>query len=200
MRSIAGHAPLALLASLALAAPLAAQAADAPHYSYLEGGYLNVDFDDVNFDGDGFGVGGSYALNKNWHLLGGYQSVELDGVADFSAFSLGAGLNHPLRTGLDFVGRVRFIDAEIDGPGGDDTGFSLEAGVRMMINSQLELNGALRHTDVTEAIDGSTALVLGGFYEVVDNLTVGGDIEVSDDYSALFLRARWHFTPTRQLR
>ncbi len=200
MRSTLRHAPLALLAAFALALPFAAAAADAPDYTYIQGGYLNVDFDDFNLDGDGFAVGGSYALHKNVHLLADYQSVELDGDADFSAFSIGGGINYPLRTGFDLVGRLRFIDAEIDGPGGDDTGFQLEAGARLMINPRLELNGALRHTDVTEALDGTTSVVLGGSFEVIDNLTLGGDLELSDDLTTFFLRARWHFDPRWQVR
>jgi opacity protein-like surface antigen len=191
------HLVFAFLSCAGLAMPATAQVTE-PRYTYGELGYINVDFDDINDDGDGFLVGGSYALTRNIHALADYSDLDLDGNADASTWSLGAGANFPLRPGLDAVGRVRYIDSEIDRPGDDsETGYGLEAGVRTMINPQLELNGAVRYVDV---FDDNTSLVLGGLYDVARNVALGGELDFSDDYTALLLRARVYFAPPRQLR
>lgn len=192
------HAAAALCAAASLA-PALAQAAAEPRYTYAEIGYVNADYDDIDVDGDGLALGGSYALHRNVHLLAEYQDIDLDGNADASALSLGAGVNFPLRKGMDFIGRLRWIDAEVDvGPYSDDEdGYSLEAGLRTMINPQLELDGSLKYTDIE---DDDTSFVLGALYEFTPVFALGGDIELSDDYTAFFLKVRAYFNPPWQMR
>lgn len=177
---------------LVLALPLVSQAASEPRYTYGEIGYINADYDDYDQDGDGFGLGGSMAINRNVHLLVGYQDIDLDGNDSVSAFDFGGGLNYALRPGMDALVRLRYIIADRDGfPGDDDEhGFSIETGLRAMINPAFELNGAIRYTDV---FDDNTSLVLGALYDVVPNFALGGDLEFSDDYTAVFLKARYYF-------
>lgn len=186
------HAVWMLLPCLGLALPALAQTS--PRYSYAEIGYVNADYDDVDADGDGFFIGGSLAVHKMVHLLADYQDIDLDGNLDASSFSFGGGINYPLRPGLDVVGRLRYISAEIDGRRGDDDedGFGLEAGLRTMINPQLELNGAIRYVDV---FDDNTSLAIGALYDVVPNFALGGELEFSDDITALYLKARYYFAP-----
>jgi opacity protein-like surface antigen len=192
------HVVLALLSCLAFGQAGLVQAAAEPRYTFAEIGYVNADYDDIDDDGDGFLVGGSYALTRNVHAVADYSDLDLDGNADASIWSVGAGVNYALRPGLDAVGRLRYIDAEVDQPGDDsDSGYGLEAGLRTMINPQLELNGAIRYVDV---FDDNTSLVLGGLYEIANNVALGGELEFSDDYTALLLRARLYFNPPRQLR
>lgn len=189
------HVGRALLSCLALALPVVSQAAE-PRYTYGELGYINADYDDISEDGDGFGIGGSYALNKNVHVVADYSDIDLDN-GDASTLSLGVGVNFPLRAGFDAVGRARYIDSEVDRPGDDDeSGYGLEAGVRAMINPALELNGGVRYTDV---FDDNTSLVVGGLYDLGSSFALGGEFEYSDDYTALFLKARLYFDPPRQL-
>lgn len=194
------HAAGALVAACALALPALAQAAAEPRYTYAEIGYLNADYDDLDVDGDGFFVGGSYALHRNVHLLADYQDLDFDGNADGNALSLGFGANFPLRQGLDFVGRLRYIDTEIDvGPySSDEDGYGLEAGLRAMINPQLELNGGIRYVDIDDEDD--TSFVIGGLWEFTPLFALGGDIELSDDYTAFYLKARFYLNPPWQLR
>lgn len=193
------HAVWMLLPCLALALPALSWAAGEPRYTYGEVGFIHADFDDIDDDGDGLGIGGSLAVHRNVHLFANYADLGLDGSNDFNTFSLGAGINFPLRPGLDVVGRLSFISQDFDDHPGDNSedGFGLEAALRMMINPQLELNGAIRYTDV---FDDNTALVLGGFYDVIPNLALGGELEFSSDYSALFLKARYYFASPVPMR
>ena len=180
-----------LLLCLGLAMPALSQAAAEPRYTFGEISYIHADYDNIDESGDGLGFGGSLAIHRNVHLLADYKDISLDGDNDASALSIGAGINYPLRSGLDVVGRLSYISAEIDRWGDDsEDGYGLEAGLRMMINPQLELNGAIRYVDV---FDDNTSLVLGGLYDVIPNLALGGELEFSDDYSALFLKARYYF-------
>jgi hypothetical protein len=189
------HAAWMLASCLAL--PGLAAAAAEPQYTYVEASYLNTDFDNYG-DGDGFQLGGSYALNRNFHVVASYQSTDLDRNADYNAFSIGAGVNYPLRPGLDLVGRARFISASLDQPGDDDEdGYSLEGLMRVMINPQLELNGGILYEDV---YDDNTALEIGGLYEVAKNVSVGAGLVFSDDTTAFNVGVRFYFAPPAQLR
>jgi hypothetical protein len=189
-----------LIAATALTWSAFAQAAAEPRYTYVEGGYLNVDYDDIDVDGDGLFLGGSYALHKNVHLLAEYQDADLDGDADANALLLGVGANLPLRPGLDFVGRLRWINQEIEygNQSNDEDGYGLEAGIRAMINPQLELDGSIKYVDIDDEDD--TSFVIGGLYELTSSFALGGDIELSDDYTAFFLKARYYFAAPWQIR
>ena len=190
MPSFMKQAAWALLPCLALA--VSAQAAE-PRYTYAEIGYVNIDFDDINEDGDGYGIGGSLAVHRNVHLLAQYQDVDLGGDRDASAASFGAGINYALRPGLDVVARLSYISAELDSRrrgDRDENGYGFEAGLRTMINPQLELNGGMRYVDV---FDDNTSVFIGALYDVVPNLALGGDLEFSNDITGVFLKARYYF-------
>ena len=193
------HAVVTLLACAALAAPALSHAAAEPRYTYGEVGYLTVDFDNFDTDGDGWAVNGSYALHKNVHLLAEYNDLDFDGPGDLTSLALGAGVNLPLRKGLDFIGRLRWIDQEVDigNSNDDETGYGLEVGIRTMINPQLELDSSIRYVDID---DDNTSFVLGGLWEFTPVFALGGDVELSDDYNAFFLKARFYFTPPAQVR
>lgn len=194
------HAAWALVPCLGLALPALSQAAAEPRYTYGELGYVNADFDDIDEDGDGWGLGGSYAVHRNFHIIAGYQDVDLGGSNDYNSLALGVGVNYALRPGLDAIGRVGWVNVEVDvGPfNEDDDGYVVEGGVRTMINPQLELNGFVRYLDVGNEDD--TSLVLGGLYGIANNVAVGADVEFSDDVTTFFLKARLYFDPFAQIR
>ena len=51
-------------------------AANELNYSYIEGGYLDTDLDDLDVDGDGFGVSGSIELTEDYFLVASIASQE----------------------------------------------------------------------------------------------------------------------------
>ncbi len=180
-------------AALLLAAlPLAGQAAE-PRYTYAEAGYFDFDVDDVDVDGDGFAVGGSLALTEMFHVTASYQDGETDRFnLDFSQLEIALGLNYKLQPGLDVVGRVGYVDVEVDTPFGDadDDGYSLEALLRWMANEKLELDAGVKYIDLD---DSDTALEIAGLYSITDNLALGAGLSVSDDITQWTLGGRYYF-------
>src|SRR5688500_4751051 len=68
----------AMTGSLLLAvAPLAANAEDMS-YSYVEAGWVNTDFDDINESADGPGVRGSVGFAENFFAFAEYVSQEVE--------------------------------------------------------------------------------------------------------------------------
>jgi Ax21 family sulfation-dependent quorum factor len=138
--------------AIALAAASFAATAGELSYSYVEGGYLRTDINNLG-DGDGFAVNGSVALNDSFHLFGGYsmQDASEDGVdVDLDAMRVGAGWNHALGERLDFVARAAYERSEADFsvPGfgsfnGETDGYSLEAGLRGLTSLDGNIEGWL---------------------------------------------------------
>lgn len=181
---------IALLTALALT-PMAASAADVS-YSYIEGGYLRVDPDDIGSE-DGFGGRGSGAITDNIHVFGGFDRVQIDvGNRDFDLDQLrfGIGYNTPISNNVDFVGRVAYerIDADdID----DGNGFSVEAGVRGAFSQNFEGSAAIRYTDIEDGDD--TQLVLGGQYKFNPTWGINAEVALSNDGNAFFIGPRVSF-------
>jgi hypothetical protein len=186
------------LAALLLAG--GAQAQDGPNYNYLQFGYLHVDFDDTDVDGEAWSLGGSAAITDMFHVIGSYDDGDLDGDfgvdVDFSRLRLGAGINYALTSTTDLVGDLYYLDVEVDpdGPGeADEDGFGLKAGVRSMLSDQLELNGGLRYEDLGGDLDDETSIYAGAVYSFTEQWGVYGGAEFGDDASEYGIGARFYF-------
>lgn len=139
-----------IVLALALATTAFAATAGELSYTFVEGGYLRTDINNLG-DGDGFGVNGSVALNDSFHLFGGYsmQDASEDGVdVDMDSFRLGAGWNHALSERADFIARAAYERTEIDvsatGFGsvdGEVDGYSVEAGFRGLTSLDGDVEG-----------------------------------------------------------
>ena len=57
----------------------------------------------------------------------------------------------------------------------------------------LELNGGIKYVDIDDEDD--TSFYLGALYDVIPNLALGGDVEISDDATVIFLKGRYYFGP-----
>lgn len=137
------------LACLLATASFAATAGDIG-YSYVEGGYVRTDIDQIG-DGDGFGVNGSVAVHDNVFLFGGYsmQDASEQGVeVDLDAMRLGAGFNWALGKRADFVATAAYERTEWDVSVVDlgsaearVDGYSLEAGFRGQLSVDGDIEG-----------------------------------------------------------
>jgi hypothetical protein len=173
--------------------------AEGPDYTYAQLGYINVDVDDVDVDGDGFSLAGSVAITDLFHLFGSYDDGELDSGpvdVDLSRLRLGGGLNFAITPTTDLVGTLYYVNYELDGPGPgdvDEDGFGITGGIRSMVTPALELNGAIRYEDLGGDVDDETSLLVGGVYSFTPAVAAYASAEFGDDITEFGVGIRVYF-------
>lgn len=181
-----------LLLLLAFTASANAQEFD---YNYFQLSYGNIEFDDVNVDGDGFGLAGSYAVNEDFHVFAGYQAAGLDFGIDATSFGAGLGWHTSLTPVVDLVASVSYQYVELDVPGGgsaDDNGLGLGVGLRFAASEQLELDAGISYVDFSDSGD-DTGFGVGGLYSFNEAFSLGLSAEWSDDATSYTLAGRFYF-------
>lgn len=176
-----------VVAVLAAASAPAFAAEAGPSYNYADVGYVNVDG-----DADGFGVEGSFAINEQFHVLGGAQRVS-DGPVSATVLSLAGGYRFGLSDTTDFVARAGLARARVGVSGvgsANENGWMVQGGVRSMLNPTLEVNGFATVMDL-----GSTELGIGGGIVKTFSERVGAfaELELVDGDYAVSLGARFGF-------
>jgi Ax21 family sulfation-dependent quorum factor len=206
-----------LALALALAVAPFAASADGISYTYVEGGYaqLNQDLpqpdigeiDDIK--ATGYFLQGSAALSPDFHIFGGYRSGDDDVRVtvpfvgsgevgtDLSQFSVGAGYHHSINERTDFVAEVAYLNTKIDVEGdeegaqeGDDGRISV--GVRHMLSDSFEGWIKGHYTD-GDAYDSAFSATLGGQFHFTPVWGVTGEVEVGNDASMFSLGVRASF-------
>ena len=181
-----------VLLILAFSASANAQGFD---YSYLQLNYGNVELDDISVDGDGLGLSGSFAINPDWHVFGGYQSTGLDFGIDVNSFGAGIGYNTEMSPTVDMFARLsyEYIELEAPGfPGDDDNGIGFGVGMRFAASEELEIDAAVDYVDFGNGGD-DTAFSVGALYSFSDAFALGLGGSWSDDVSAYTLSGRFYF-------
>ncbi len=170
--------------------------ADDFDYSYLQLDYGNLEFDDISVDGDGLGISGSFAINPDWHVFGGYQSIGLDFGIDLSALSAGIGYNTEMSPTVDAFARFSYEYIELDAPGGfpgtDDNGLGFGIGLRFAASEELEVDAGVDYVDFGDG-DDDTAFSVGALYSFSDAFALGLGGSWSDDATAYTLNGRFYF-------
>ena len=141
---------------LALAATPAR--ADGPVYGYVEGGYLNVDTDDLSESGDNYFLGASFGLGDHFHIIGQLADGELGPDVDLTTWRVGFGWHGLLGDQADVVGEAYYVDQTVDAPGSSsesDNGYRLTAGVRWAPIKLFEADGFAHFNDVGDESDTS---------------------------------------------
>jgi hypothetical protein len=173
----------ALIGSLLLAAvPLAAQA-EGMSYSYVEAGYNEADIDGVE-SGDGFSVRGSAGFAENFFGFADYSTFGFSGGVDLDQWNVGIGGRLGISDNVDLVGRVGYstLDLSVSGLGsGDESGYSVSAGIRGQVTDGFELEGHVIHTDLGSGVGDSTGILVGGRYFFTDNFAAGAEYRTGDD-------------------
>ena len=176
----------------------AAAMADDISYSRIQATYQEVDLDaggGVDVDGDGFGVGGSIAFSDNWYGFVNYSTADLESVVDLTILTIGGGWHTAISTNTDFYAELGFADGEIEVSGfgsEDDSGYSVEVGIRTMMNENLELYGNIGQVDFDDFGDG-TSIGAGLWYTVSGNLALGLGADFEDDVSTYGFGVRLYF-------
>lgn len=184
---------LSILAVL-LALSAAASAEDFD-YSFLTLGYASVDFDDAGVDGDGFGIGGSYAINPQYHVFAAYTASDLDFNIDASSWNAGFGYHTGVSDTVDLVAGISYEYVELDPPGAgsfDDSGLGLGIGLRFAANEQFEVHAGINYVDLSDS-GSDTGFELGGLYNFNGAFALGLSGDWSDDSSAYTLSGRFYF-------
>lgn len=165
-------------------------------YSNFEVGYADIDLDGSfgNVDGDGYALGGSYAVNESVFVFGEMQDQSFDFDVDGTSYELGLGFAHGFNPDLDFVGSLSYVDTELEfgGFSVDDDGYAIGAGIRSRVASAVELDAGLRFIDMNQA-GSDTGLRLKGRYYFADTMAVslGTDLDDAADTLRLGFRAEF---------
>jgi hypothetical protein len=184
---------LGSIVALGLCGP--AIAADGFSYSFVDAEFVKSEIDDIDVEGDGFGIVGSYEFTENLHGFVEYADQDFDFDVSAQTLQVGAGVNWPLNPNLDVIGTLSYVQAEVDVPtfgSVDDDGFGLGVGLRGRVLERLELTGGIDYVDLKDSGD-DTAFGVGARYFFTDMFAVGADANFNDDGTTWMLGARLNF-------
>ena len=178
----------------------ASSSAEEFDYNYVFLGYGNTDFDNINSDGDGITLGGSYGFTDRLHGFASYDAAALgnNGLGtnvDASRWRAGVGYNTSMSDNLDLYARLSYEYVEIDVPilgGVDDNGLGFGVGLRFAASDQLELVAGVNYVDYGDFGD-DTSLEVGGLYSFTEAFALGLAAETSDDFTSYSISGRFYF-------
>lgn len=193
------------IAAAALLALAGTAQADGLSYNYAQVAYERVDIDDVDVDFDGFSVSGSWLLNEDFYVFGGYGEGETSsfsigsasGRVGLESITAGLGWRHGLNPRTDLNLGVAFERSKIRGKGAfdafgseSDNGYSLSVGLRHLLIPQLEIGAGVTYIDV---IDDDTVFSAGVLGHLTPNFSVGGSYSVGSDAKGWNVGVRFNF-------
>lgn len=166
------------------------------NYNFVQGTYGQIDFDDINVDGDNFGLGLSLAITDEFHLFGNAEFADLDFNIDADAWKAGVGYNTSISPIVDVVAQLSFQSIELDGPGPggnlDDTGLGVAVFLRFALTDLVELNGGVEHVEFDDFGD-NTALTGAALFNLTERFTLGLTASFDDDVEQYSLAGRVYF-------
>jgi len=187
-----------LALALAAALPVSAQAAELS-YNFIELDYakLNIDGAGADFDPDGFGLKGSFALGEKFYGFGSYLrgSEEVSGVDfDIDQTQLGLGYRHGISDTADFIAELSWmnVSAEVDGFDADANGGRVSAGFRGVMAENFEGYAKANYTDGGD-FDGEFSGTLGAQVKFNPTWGITGEAEFGSDTSIYMLGLRASF-------
>jgi hypothetical protein len=162
------------------------------NYTYVQLSYDEIDFDVGPFsvDGDGLTLSGSFELTDEWHIYTSYSQIDLDPGSDVDTWAVGAGYVFPLKDGIDLYGRVLYIDQNADAGSLDDDGLAVQGRIRARITDEFELEGGLQYVDVS---DSDISLQASARYHFSEQFSAGVGITFAGDTDGIGINARYSF-------
>jgi len=165
-------------------------------YSYIEAAYIDTEIDNRNIDvdGDGVALGGSFAISDTFFLTAGYTTQGFDRGVDVDQWTFGVGGHLPLTDSVDFVGSLNYVDVDVDTRfgGADDDGIGATVGIRAKVAPMVELEGSISYVDFDDSGD-STSFGVTGRYYLTDMFALSAGVSVGDDVTGWQLGARYEF-------
>lgn len=179
-------ASLVALGLLSLSA-IPAQAAE-PAWTYVEGGYTNIDIDDLDDDGDGYFLGGSFGL-AFFHVFARVSESETDEL-DLDVERRYAGIGWHGGVGpVDLLAEAAYVDAEFGDE--DDNGYFVRGGVRFRPIKLIEVGGFARYEDVGDLEDDVVWEANALLY--IWRLGIGASYETQDEIDTYNAFLRFNF-------
>lgn len=184
--------------SIVLFALLAASGtalADGFSYTYLQLNYGTIDIGNMNIDGDGLGLNGSYSITDSLHFVGGYHTADFDSFAEGTEWSVGLGVRNPLSDTLDVVAAVSYVNVDLATVGINfepEDGFGLTVGVRAAFTSMIEINAGVSYVDLSDSGD-DIGFGAGVLYNLTDTFSIGLSGSWDDDVSSYQVSGRVYF-------
>ncbi|TDQ49380.1 outer membrane beta-barrel protein [Permianibacter aggregans] len=191
------------LVALAIATTVGSVQASDFNYNFVEGSYSNLDAKTggISADANGFDVRGSYLIQPNIFLRGGFgifdgdvDAFGFDGDIEMDSWQIGAGYILPInrKTDVFFAIDHEERDIKLKSPFNfkDDVAVnSIEAGLRFKPITTVELFASLGHFDA-EGGDNDLGFKLGGIAELSSKVGLGISYEESFDLdtSRVFVR------------
>jgi hypothetical protein len=189
-----------LIAAMLLPSVGTAQEAQGPRYTYLGAGYewtdtkCAIEPEDERIEA--YTVEGSIGIFSFLHLLGEYSdgdsdftydsdssaapNPEISKERDFSCYRLGLGGSYGLNDSVDIVGRLYYVDAEIDdgltSDTLDDDGYEVEGLVRIMASEKTEVHVGFSYIELDDNDDSDVRIGLIHNITPMVALSVGGII------------------------
>ncbi len=186
---------LTAAAAVALTVPALAEQ---PSYNYIQGGYQRIDVDGgpvADFDGDGFGLGGSFEIGENWHVNAGYSTVDFGFGVDLNQANVGFGFHTGISENTSFFADLSWLRAEADAGGlgsASDDGYGIAIGLRSNLTDNFELAGHLAYADLGDGADG-TSVGAAAWYNFNKSFAIGLFADVEEDATGYGVGARVYF-------
>ena len=191
-----------------------AVAAKGFNYTYMEGGYRNLNADSI--EGDGFEAGFSFGATDYIHIIGRYSRLFVDELEnansvdlDLDEFKIGFGGHYPVMEKVDLVLDAVYVDEQLTGKArldddgqnvngtgpkvninDKDEGYEATFYARVQAMKKLEMTPHVIYRDVGSNSD--TGFGLGLVYKVYKkfSLRVRGTHFSDDSATNLFLGVR----------
>lgn len=160
-------------------------------YNYIQGSYMSISVnpDEEDFNGDGFGLSGSFGISNNLALTVGYSEINFDRIfgVDFDRTELALGFiahmkassEADLFVGLEGFSRVAKASNGFTTFKQDDFGNKISAGIRNKILKNLELNISVVRSDVFD--HSIVSFVLGAQLYANKKYSLGAYLSSSDE-------------------
>lgn len=181
-----------LALALVAIAPFAAQADDKLSYTYVEGGYTNIQGDN-GLDGDGFGVRGAFEFGESgFYGLAGFNKVEADDFdIDVDSYEVGVGYGHDLSDNLDLISELAYVNSEVDGFS-DVDGYRASVGLRGSFSDSFEGLIKANYIDGSD-FDGDFSGTVGAQYKFTQTWGITGEAEFGDGGETYLVGVRASF-------
>lgn len=182
------------LCVLAAAASSAVQASDFS-YDYVGLAYVSAEVDDVNIDGNGMALEGSFSVADNYHVVAHYTDIGFDYNIDGKTFDLGLGYNRSISEAVDVVASVSYVSVELSEPtfgSVDDNGYGVYLGLRGMVADKVELLGGLNYVNLSDS-GNDTTYSLGAGFDVTDQIQIGAGLSNNSDGNSYNIGVRFYF-------